>query len=189
MPTQSWSAAVDVPTGGSPPGALPRARQVATVMRPSCAVLPPVSLCFTRPGAMNASAGCCEQVGPQFHLVPQQTSSSFSNADIRRHLWPQFRPVRTSPEARFGPSSLRAEAISSLFSFQGFPAPAVTTSGRLSCGLSGFWGGHVPTPTPLSSYDGMLLKPWIVGLVGAECGWEGSPITLVVVTTSYLVHG
>jgi hypothetical protein len=50
-------------------------------------------------------------------------------------------------------------------------------------------GGHVPTPTPPSGYEGMLLKQRVVGLVGAECGWECSPITLVAVTTSYLVHG
>ena len=50
-------------------------------------------------------------------------------------------------------------------------------------------GGQVPTPTPPSGYEGMLLKQRVVGLVGAECGWECSPITLVAVTTSYLVHG
>jgi hypothetical protein len=42
---------------------------------------------------------------------------------------------------------------------------------------------------PPAAPKGKLLKQRVVGLVGAECGWECSPITLVAVTTSYLVHG
>ncbi len=41
---------------------------------------------------------------------------------------------------------------------------------------------------PPADSKGKLFKQWVVGLVGAECGWECSPITLVAVTTSYLVH-
>jgi hypothetical protein len=42
---------------------------------------------------------------------------------------------------------------------------------------------------PPAAPKGKLLKQRVVGLVGAECGWECSPITLVAVTTLYLVHG
>jgi hypothetical protein len=42
---------------------------------------------------------------------------------------------------------------------------------------------------PPADSKGKLHNQRVVGLVGTECGWECSPITLVAVTTLYLVHG
>jgi hypothetical protein len=54
--------------------------------------------------------------------------------------------------------------------------------------LASGWGMYRLQLPPVVS-KGKLLKQRVVGLVGAECRWECSPITLVAVTTSYLVHG
>ncbi len=66
---------------------------------------------------------------------------------------------------------------------------AVTTVGRVLWPFLASGGGMYRLQLPPADSKGKLLKQRVVGLVGAECGWECSPITLVAVTTSYLVHG
>jgi hypothetical protein len=101
-------------------------------------------------------------------------------------------PLAELPVNRFGLGPILLEEALFPFSqmLQGPSSQLPLPPSAKFCGLSSFWGGGMyRLQLPPAVSKGKLLKQRVVGLVGAECGWECSPITLVAVTTLYLVHG